>query len=326
MKIIGLGEVMMRLSNPLDISLNRSQDLKIYFGGGEYNTLVNLSGLGYETEMVTQLPNNVLSERIQKEAQAYGVGMKHVGYTDGRLGTYYAILGDALTATAVIYDRANSCFAQSKELDYNFEEIFKDAELFHVSGITAALTENTRSMTLSTIKKAKSMGLKVSYDSNYRAKLWSQTEAGTFLKEVLAYVDYAFLGLLDMKYLLNMKLEDLDEGYAQLKSSYPQIQYLASTNRQVITPYQHELSVNIYDSNLYQTEKVKLPVLDRIGGGDVFTAGILDGILSGKSKKEIAHFALADTMIKHSRLGDNCFISRREVESVMQGASLAIER
>lgn len=326
MKVIALGEVMMRLSNPLDTEMNRANNLSIYFGGGEYNTLVNLAGLGHDTEIVTSLPDNKLTTRILTEAKAYGVGTKYTNITEGRLGTYYAILGDDVTPTEVIYDRANSCFAHSTIADYNFDSIFEGADLFHVSGITAALNKDTRGLTLAAIKHARNMGIAVSYDSNYRAKLWSQAEAGAFLQEVLPLIDYAFLGILDIKYLLNIDTNLLQDGYAILKSKYPNIKYFASTNRNVISPSIHQLKVNIYDSSLYTTNEMTLNVKDRIGGGDVFTSGVLDGILLGKDKEDIANFALADAAIKHQRYGDNCFVTRKEVEAVANGASLAISR
>ncbi len=326
MKIIGLGEVMMRLSNPLEVEMNRANDLSIYFGGGEYNTLVNLSGLGHETEIVTSLPNNQLSIRILAEARNYGVGTKYVNLTEGRLGTYYAILGDGVVPTSVIYDRANSCFAESKLDDYDFKNILNGADVLHVSGITAALSEEMKDVTLTAIKIAKKMGISVSYDSNYRSKLWTQAEAGAFLEEVLPYVDYAFLGILDMKHLLKMDTNLLQDGYRELKEQYPNIKYFASTTRTIVSATEHRMKVNIFDVTLHTTDEMKFIVKDRIGGGDVFTAGILDGILNGKSKEEIANFALADAAIKHVRYGDNCFITRTEVDSLVAGSNLAISR
>ncbi|WOO87086.1 sugar kinase [Mollicutes bacterium LVI A0039] len=326
MKVIALGEVMMRLSQPENVELNRANNLSIYFGGGEYNTLVNLAGLGHQTEIVTSLPNNQLTTRIFAEAKTYGVGTKFTNITEGRLGTYYAILGDNVTPTQVIYDRADSCFANSSTNDYNFDSIFAGADLFHVSGITAALNEQTKELTLEAIKYAKSKGIAISYDSNYRAKLWTQAEAGEFMRQVLPLIDYAFLGLLDIKYLLNIDTNILQDGYELLKKEYPNIKLFASTNREVVSPTIHKLKVNIYDTNLYTTDEITMDVKDRIGGGDVFTGGVLDGILLGKDKEEIAKFALADAAIKHQRYGDNCFITRQEVEAVSSGSSLAISR
>lgn len=326
MKVVALGEVMMRLSQPVDSEFNRSSKLDMYYGGGEYNTLVNLACLGHDTEIVTSLPNSKLGERILAEARMYNVGTTYTNMTEGRLGTYYAILGDAVTPTDVIYDRADSCFANSSISDYDFTTIFKDADLFHVSGITAALNAQTRELTLAAIKFAKQAGIAVSFDSNFRAKLWSQAEAGEFLTAVLPLVDYAFLGILDIKFLLNLEVSSLDQGYSKLKQTYPNVKYFASTNREVISPSIHKLKVNIYDTSLFTTDEMTLDVNDRIGGGDVFTGGVLDGILLGKDKTEIANFALADAAIKHQRFGDNCFVTRSQVEAVAAGNSLAINR
>lgn len=326
MKVVALGEVMMRVSTPLDKSILKTESLDIYFGGGEYNTLVNLSGLGHDTEIVTAMPDNGLASRVLLEAKAYGVGTKYTKLQGERLGTYYALLGNEITPTNVIYDRAHSSFANSKLSDYNFEDAFEDADLFHVSGITAALNDTTKEMTLEAIKLAKKMGLKVSYDSNYRAKLWTQKEAGDFMCEVLPLVDYAFLGILDMKYLLDMDTKILQDGYRQLKEEYPNIEYFASTTRNVITPNKHTLKVNIYTTKLHVSDEMELSVKDRIGGGDVFTGGILDGIMQEKPVNEIASFALADAAFKHYQYGDNCFVTRGQIESIVNGTSMKISR
>ncbi len=326
MKVVALGEVMMRLSTPINQQIARTSNLDIYFGGGEYNTLVSLAGLGHDVQMITTLPNNQLSQRILTEAQAYGVGMKYSKLAGERLGAYYTILGNEVVPTEVIYDRANSSFAASKYTDYNFDAAFHGADLFHVSGITAALCDETKAMTLSAIKRAKELGLKVSYDSNYRAKLWTQASAGEFLEQILPLIDYAFLGILDMKYLLKMDTNILQDGYKQLKDKYPNIKYFASTTRNVMSPSKHSLKVNIYSGSLKVTDEVMINVIDRIGGGDAFTAGILDGLLLAKTDTEIADFALANACYKHYQHGDNCFVTRSQIEAIASGDSLKINR
>lgn len=326
MKIVALGEIMMRLSTPVSTSVNNLTSLNTYFGGGEYNTLINLAGLGHQTKMITSLPENQLSNAILKQARSYNVNTDYVIQKSGRLGTYYTILGDEITATDVIYDRADSVFSQAKFTDFDWQECFENCDLFHVSGITPALSATTKEMTIKAIQLANSMGIKVSYDSNYRGKLWSQKEAGCFLETVLPLVDYAFLGILDMKYLLNMSVDNLETGYQLLASKYPNIKLFASTNREVETTNIHHLAVNIYTDKLYTTNTKKVNVIDRIGGGDVFTAGVLDGVLLNKSLQEIGEFALADALIKHYQIGDNMDITRTRVESVIKGTNFRINR
>lgn len=326
MKTIALGEVMMRLSTPLDQRIDENKNLDMYFGGGEYNTLVNLAQLDNEVSMITKLPTNPISRRILTEMKMYNVNSDNVQLAKGRLGTYYTLLGDDISATEVIYDRANSCFSESTSEDYDFKQIFKDYDLFHVSGITAALNTTMMNITKDAIKSAKELGLKVSFDSNYRAKLWSQEDAGNFLSQILPDIDYAFLGILDMKYLLKMEVSSLEEGYEQLREKYPNLKLLASTDREVISTSKHKLSVNLYDGTLVKTKKVEMNVKDRIGGGDAFTAGVLDGIIHHKETKDIAEFALANAIIKHHRYGDNMFVNRQEVENLMNGNSMKISR
>lgn len=326
MRIIALGELMMRLSTPLGEKIDQAKDFNIFFGGGEYNTLVNLAQLGNEVSMITKLPLNPISRRILTEMKMYNVNSDNVLLSEGRLGTYYTLLGDDISATEVIYDRADSCFSKSTVDDYDFKQMFKGYDLFHVSGITAALNPRMMDITKKAIKCAKESGLEVSYDSNYRAKLWSQEEAGEFLKRILPYIDYAFLGILDMQYLLKMEVNSLEDGYAQLCRNYPNLKILASTNRNVISTNKHKLSVNLYNGTLVQTKEVEMNVKDRIGGGDAFTAGVLDGIIQHKSIEDMADFALANAIIKHYRYGDNMFVTRQEVENLKDGNSLKISR
>ncbi len=326
MKIVALGEIMMRLSNEVGTEINRAQRLDIYFGGSEYNTLVNLAGLGHDVKMVTSLPDNMIVKKLLDEAHSYGVGTENINILDGRLGTYYAILGDDLTPTEVIYDREGSSFSKSTINNYNFESIFKGVDLFHISGITPAINKNTKELTIEAIKYAKSQGIKISYDSNFRAKLWSKEEAGEFLRIILPMIDYAFMGILDIKNLLDIEVDNVEEGYEILKRKYNNIKYFASTERKIINNSLHELRVNIYDGELYKTEFKKMNVKERIGGGDVFTAGVIDGIITGQSKVQIAEFALVDAMIKHQRYGDNSFITRREVNNVFSKNTQEIKR
>ncbi len=326
MKVVALGEIMMRLSNDSLREFTKSEKLDIYFGGGEYNTLVNLACLGYDTHIVTKLPDNKLGDRILHEAKAYNVNTKYVQKEQARLGTYYTILGNDVMPTEVIYDRLNSAFANSTYSDFDFKQILKDADVFHVSGITAALNDKTREMTLSAIKCAKQLGVKVSYDSNYRSKLWTQAEAGQFLEQILPLIDYAFLGILDINHLLKISSVNIKEGYQMLHVLYPNISYFASTDRTIISYSRHRLKVNIFNHKFYQSEEVEFEVRDRIGGGDVFTSGVLDGILKQKENEQIAKFALANTIIKHQRLGDNCYITRDEVKLVASGNNLKINR
>ncbi len=326
MKVVALGEVMMRISTPIGEHLNNVDYLNIYFGGGEYNTLVNLAGLGHDTQIVTSLPDNQLTDRILKEARGYGVGYDFVNIKEARLGTYYSILGNDAIATQVIYDRAGSAFEKSHTSDFKPQEFLSGADLFHVSGITPALNSKLEVLTLESIKEAKKLGIKVSYDSNYRAKLWSPEKAGEFLKLVLPLVDYVFLGILDMKYLLKMEVDSLEEGYKILKDKYPNLKYMASTNREVVSSTLHKMQVNVFDEKLYQTDINDITVVDRIGGGDVFTGGILDGILQGKETPDIANFALADLKVKHSYKGDNCYVNRDMIDGIVNGNSLKITR
>ncbi len=323
MKVVALGEIMMRLSTSDITTFN---NLDTYFGGAEYNTITALSTLGHECNFITILPNNQLSSRISIEAKKYGLDLDVVSYKEGRIGCYYTLLGNDIIPTEVIYDRLGSAFYNLEIEDFNQDKCLENADLFHVSGITPALNDAVKELTYKFIKQAKSKGILISYDSNYRSKLWSQKKAGDFLENILPLVDYVFLGSLDIKYLLKMEISSLEEGYKILKEKYPNLKIIASTNREVISSTLHKIQVNIFDDKLYQTDIHDIKVVDRIGGGDAFTAGVLDGVLNKLDVIEIADNAMATLKYKHVKKGDNCFITKDIVDKIKNANGLDVKR
>lgn len=325
MKIVSLGEILLRLSPVTNI--NQANQLDMYYGGGEYNVLTALSNLGCTTTMITTLPNNQLGKRALIEMRKNNINTNNIQFNEHRLGTYYALDSNEYKSVDVIYDRKDSSFAQSKFTDYDFERSFADHDYFHVSGITAALTTETQAMTLHAIELAKSKNMIVSYDSNYRAKLWTQQQAGQFLLEVLPKIDILFAGILDLKFLLGYDVDDLETGYQQLKAQYPNLKLIASTNREIVNPCFHKLSTNIYMDNELKVSKVnEIKVIDRIGAGDYFTAGVLYSYIHNQASEQIADFALATATLKHYEKGDNFAIELNDVMNVINNNAHKIVR
>lgn len=326
MLVGAIGEMLIRFTPTQDKRLATSDSLKIYYGGGEFNSLSYLASFGHQTRLLTVLPDNTLGQTVKKHIQSYGIDSSHIKMAGEKLGAYYALLGSEVMATEVIYDRAHSSFAQA---EFSIEEInnfLTGLDLLHVSGITAALTPKMAKQVLKIIQRAKELEITISYDSNFRAKLWSSSEAGNFLKMVLPYVDIALLGLLDVKYLLDYDVEDLSSAYEWLKSEYPNISLLASTTRTVINPNKHQLQSNIYTDQLYMSGINEINVIDRIGGGDAFTGGILESYLNDDTPQAIAEFSLANATLKHYEYGDNYLTSKARILSFMEGSSLKINR
>jgi 2-dehydro-3-deoxygluconokinase len=223
----------------------------------------------------------------------------------------------------VTYDRNYSSFSTLKSEEVKLEEILQGASLFHVSGITLALSPELRNLTLLALKKAKEYEVKTSFDFNYRAKLWSQQEAAKAIKPLLPFIDICLCGDLDAVHLLGIdhaddslsQVERLKYYYQKMKDMYPNIQYMSSTFRTVISASSNKLQGNLFvDGKLYQSKVHHIePIVDRVGGGDAFAAGVLHGILEEVTPEKIVSFATAASALKHTIHGDCNVFTKDEI-------------
>ncbi|MDN3018463.1 sugar kinase [Paenibacillus sp. BSR1-1] len=317
-KVVTLGEIMLRLSTQTGTRLNQADLFTVHYGGAEANVAVSLAHFGYETYFISKVPNNPLGEAVKKHLRSHGVHTDFLQKGGERLGTYYLETGVGERGPQVIYDRKYSSFSQLTKEDIQIEEMFKGAALFHVSGITLALSHNLRELTYFAIKKAKEMGVKISFDFNYRAKLWGQQEASEAIKPLLPYADFCFCGELDAIHILGFdKVNDsipaderLKYYYQRIREKYPNIEYFCSTFRTSISASSNNLQGNLFAAGeLYQSKIHHIePIVDRVGGGDAFAAGVLYCFFEGLTPQEIISFATAASALKHTVHGDcNCF-------------------
>ncbi|WP_055069258.1 sugar kinase [Clostridium massiliamazoniense] len=332
--ILGIGEIMMRLSPTDNDVLGTSNKLNETYGGGEGNVICSLANFNHKTKFFTKLPSNDLGKKSLKVFKERDVDLSNVIFGEGRLGIYFLEEGVGVRNSKVIYDRAYSAFSMIKEEEINYDELLKDVGLLHISGITAALSEEHRKITLNLVKEAKSRSILVSYDSNFRAKLWSAELCGQFLKEILNYVDIAFLGHLDITKLLNFNhdfigihKEDLKILYDKLQKEYPNIKVIASTKREIESARKNSLTGYIYEKGiLVESEKYTFDILDRVGGGDAFSAGVLHGLIEGKSLKDVIEFGTVASVLKHSYKGDINYCTKEDVEIFLANGVSAIGR
>ena len=203
-KVVTLGEIMLRLSTPVGIRVAQTENFAVHYGGGEANVAISLANYGHQVTFASKVPDNSLGEAAKKHLSRYGVSTEFVRTGGTRLGTYYLETGTGERAASVVYDRACSSFAQIEEMEWDLHELFSGVEIFHISGITAALSKTWQSMTVALVKAAKQAGCQVSFDINYRGKLWSQKEASVALKAILPFVDICSAGVLDARYLLEI--------------------------------------------------------------------------------------------------------------------------
>jgi 2-dehydro-3-deoxygluconokinase len=327
-KIITFGEIMLRFSTHVGQRLSQASLVNMHYGGAEANVGVALSHFGHEVFYVSKVPENQLGTAVESHLKSHGVHTNYLLKGGERLGTYYVESGAGPRSSQVVYDRAHSSFSQAAIEDFNFDEIFSNASLFHVSGITAALSPALKELTLIALKKAKEYGVLTSFDFNYRAKLWSQKEASEAIKTLLPYADICSCGELDAIYLLGIdkaddslsKAEKLKYYYAKIQEMYPNIQYMSSTFREVISTSNNTLQGNFYtDGELYQSRVYQIDnIIDRVGGGDAFASGVLHGIMEKMQPQELISFATAASVLKHTVEGDANIFSTEEIETFMK--------
>ncbi len=328
-KVSTFGEVLLRLSTAAGERLFQNDRINTHFGGAEANVGISLSHFGHETYFISKVPENALGRAAEQHLKAHGVQTDFLLKGGDRLGTYYVESGIGPRSAQVTYDRKYSSVSQLDAEEIDFEEIFQGASLFHVSGITAALSPNMKEIDRISLKTAKECGVQTSFDFNYRAKLWSQQEAAEAIQSYLPYVDICSCAELDAIYLLGIEqaeqsLQEADKltyYYEKIQQIYPNIAGLYSTFRQVLSASKHNLQGNYYTSGcMYQSKVYEIDsIVDRVGGGDAFAAGILHGILEEWKPEEIISFAVAAAVLKHTIHGDcNAF-----TEAEVQGFSLS---
>ncbi|AEB30156.1 2-dehydro-3-deoxygluconokinase [Carnobacterium sp. 17-4] len=327
-KVVTLGEIMMRLSTNPGKRLSHAQQFEVCYGGGEANVAISLANYGHEVSFASKVPNNDLGQSVKKFLNGYGVSTSQLLFGGQRLGLYYMEAGVGKRSANVIYDRVGSSFGDMKKIEWNINTLFEDVDLFHISGITSALSKEWKNLTIDLIKMAKKAGVKISFDINYRSKMWSLEEARETIKLILPYVDYCSAGDMDARYILNISkysgdIDDKNEMvyyYQEMQRLFPNIEVFYSTKRITHSATENDLTGNIwmgkhyYESNCHNIN----PIVDRIGGGDAFSGGVLHGLLCQYDPQMIIKFATAASALKHTVYGDCNQFSVSEVNDFLE--------
>lgn len=335
-KVVTLGEIMLRLSAPNYQKIVQAQSFDAVYGGGEANVAVSLAKFGLKSSFVTKLPQNALGTSAEQQLNRFGVSTEHVLHGGERLGIYFFEKGFSIRPSKVYYDRKNSAFAMSKVEEYDFDKIFADADWFHISGITPALNEELFQLTKKALEAAKERGLTTSCDLNYRSALWPFEKAREKMTELIEYVDVCIgiepLTLLgedgkDVKDQLPKKpsREDYLAVMEQLHERYG-IRYVAMTKRDHVSVNCNRLQAYLYDGReLYQSSEVEVDIIDRVGTGDAFSAGIIYSLLNNYEPQNAIEFATGCFALKHTIEGDANLIPISDVEKYMS-RSFSINR
>lgn len=324
---------MLRLTPPNNQKILQSNSFEAVYSGGEANVIASLAMFGHDTKFVTKLPDNHLGQKVLSKFRGYNVDISDVVTGEGRLGIYFSEIGHGLRSTEVIYDRKYSAISMADKSEFDIDKILDGVGFVHMSGITPALSKSLREFTIDFIKACKERGILVSYDSNFRAKLWSLEEAREVLTEVMPLIDIAFLGHLDMINILQFEDkglefdENLKDLYGRLFEKYPNLKYAACTKRTVNSINNNSLRGYLYDGEeLIVSNEYTFDILDRVGGGDAFTAGVLHGIFKDMKHEEIIEFGICASSLKHSILGDINIVDEDTVVSLMKNGLQNIKR
>lgn len=325
MKVAGFGEIMLRLSTDVGKMILQSDRFNVNYGGGEANVLISLSHFGIDTKMITSVSNDDIGKSILRYLRSYDIDTEFVTLSDHRTGIYYLQVGRGIRSSKVIYDRDNSAFCNMKIVDIDIAKALEDVDVFHFSGITLALSNDLRELLMQMLAYCKEHNIMVSYDSNYRAKLWSLEEAREATLKVLPYVDILSAGILDAEniLLMNCELEDNHEKlkyyYDEITKTYPNIKHIFSSHRDIESSSVNKLQCNYYtDGILYLSNKINIDsIVDRVGGGDALSAGIIYSIINNKDPKYVCEFATCASALKHSILGDANLVELSDVERLM---------
>lgn len=317
-KIVTLGEIMLRLSPPGYERFLDSTRYEAFYGGCEANIAISLSMLGHDVEYLTKLPNNELGQAAINSLRSYGVETKNILRGGDRIGLYFSETGASIRASKVIYDRKHSSFSESSYEEYNFDKIFEDKYLYQISGISPALSEKNKDLILKSAKKAHEMGLIVSYDYNYRSNLWSREESEKFLEDIIPYVDIliGYIPSWDGKEVDHSKFK---ESFIEFYDKY-NLKIITSTLRESISASDNKIKAIMYDGKDYIiSDTYDIRIVNRIGGGDAFTAGILSEYIYGSKSGRILEFGVAADAWKHTIYSDYNIATKNEIEEVLKG-------
>jgi len=314
-KIVAFGEIMLRLSPKDNNIIEDTNEYDAYYGGTESNTLVTLSSLGNETTYITKVPNDSLGKSVIRHLRKHNVGTEGVIFGGDRLGLYFMEQGFGGRPSQVLYHRKGSSVNTLTLDELNIDQIFENANWFHLTGITLGISNQAKELAIKLCEIAKNKNITISFDFNYRSKLWTIEEAKSAYKEIMSYIDVCFGNIFDLNNFLDINGENAIETFLKMYN----IKYLINTKREVINNNTHRISGLAYQYqnnklNNYQTNSYTFEILDRIGAGDCYDAGIIHLLNQDINNiEEALNFGIRCDILKHFVKGDVLSITEQEV-------------
>lgn len=311
----------MRLSPPSWQRLEQASQWNVVYAGSEANVSASCCKLGMAATHVTVLPDDEIGEAAASTLRSYGINTAQVQRTSGRIGIYFYENAASVRSPKIIYDRFHSCFANIKPGSVDWEEAMAGADWFHWTGITPAVSEGAATVCKEALLAARKKGMKVSGDINYRRVLWQYGKsAREVMPEMISYCDLLVGGLEDFKNCIGIEETSFEKACEKIVKQFPSVNKIATTHRETKSASHQFIDAVLWSKNsLLKSSRYELfPIVDRIGAGDAFMAGLIVGELSGKTDQQTLEFATAACALKHTIEGDVNLASAEEIESLMQ--------
>ena len=330
-KVVTFGEIMLRLAPNGYYRFFQNDQMQATFGGGEANVAVSLANFGLHSVYVTKLPKHAIGQAAVDSLRYFGVDTSRIVRGGDRVGIYFLEIGASQRGSVCIYDRAHSAIALATEADFDWDSIFADADWFHFTGITPALSDNMAEICKIACAAAKARGIQISCDLNYRSKLWTREKANKVMSDLCRYVDVCIANEEDAKDVFGIEAENTDiyggklnkDGYRSVAKQLADrfgFETVAITLRSSISANDNDWAGMLYDGqDCFFSKEYHLHIVDRVGGGDSFGAGLIYSLLTGKSSRETIEFAVAASALKHAVEGDFNRVSVAEVEKLAGG-------
>jgi 2-dehydro-3-deoxygluconokinase len=338
-KVVTFGEIMLRLAPDGYYRFVQAQSYGATYGGGEANVAVSLANFGVDAAFVTRLPKHDIGQAAVNKLRQFGVDVSKITRGGERVGIYFLEKGASQRPSKVIYDRANSAIATASPGDFNWNGIFEGVSWFHFTGITPALSDSAAAITLEAAKAAKAKGLTVSCDLNYRKNLWPREKAGEVMARLMPFVDLCIANEEDAADVFDIHAKNTDvtsgsirgESYGEVAKALTErfhFRKVAITLRESISASDNNWAAMYYENgNCYFSRKYAVRIVDRVGGGDSFGAGLIYANLKGFGPQETVEFAAAASCLKHSVEGDFNHVSVEDVQKLAGGdASGRVQR
>jgi 2-dehydro-3-deoxygluconokinase len=338
---VTFGEIMLRLKTPANERYFQSPAFEATFGGGEANVAVSLANFGLDAAFVTALPKNEIGDAALRELRSFGVDTSLIRRSGERVGIYFLETGANQRPSKVVYDRSHSAIAEARPGDFDWDRIFDGARWFHVTGITPALSQSAADLSFEAVRAAKAHGLTVSCDFNYRGKLWKYGKsAPEVMRELVRYVDVGIANEEDCQKSIgitadvNVESGELDPSRydalsLKMMSAFPNLSVMAITLRESKSADRNGWSACLRDADGFHVSRAYdiTDIVDRVGGGDAFAAGLIYGLNAYADRRQALEFAVAASCLKHSISGDFNRVGVAEVEKLMGGdASGRVQR